>query len=85
MGKNFLVYYNLKNGDFRVIKSDNPDIVETIEILPPTKKYKRFHCFANYEASDAGIKQYYNDFLGWCDELKNNDIWKIKYNQMQIH
>ena len=33
MGKNFLVYFNLKSGDFRVIKSDNPDIVETLQTM----------------------------------------------------
>ena len=88
MTKQFLVYYELLNGDFRMIKSTEdgrfkndikPDDIETLTLLPKTKDYKRFHLFSNYEATDEGLKKYYFDFQLWNNELLTNDIFKIKY------
>ena len=48
MTKQFLVYYELLNGDFRMIKSTEdgrfkndikPDDIETLTLLPKTKDY----------------------------------------------
>jgi hypothetical protein len=76
----FLVYYTDNNGDYKVIKSDDDQVVHTVERLPRPKEYKRFHAFKGYEQSDDGLKKFYDDFVSWDNELKNNDEgWIIKY------
>ena len=73
--KNFLVYVQMSNGDFKVIKSDKPEEVEIIDRLPRTSEYNRFHSFDNYTSSDDDVKQFFKDLTDWNEQLKENKVF----------
>ena len=83
MGKEYITYYKLKCGSFRVMKSENNELC-TYERLPDSV-VRKYHVFKGYEANDDGLIQYTNDFKTWCKELKNNDIYKLNYIYYSSH
>ena len=80
MGKTpYIIYYQMKCGLFRVIRSDKPKELLTYERLPDSIKHK-YHAFKGYEASDQGLLKFGVDFRKYTRELnKKNCPYRINY------
>jgi hypothetical protein len=83
MPKTYITYFQMKDGSFRVMKSDTDEMF-TYERLPESVKNK-FHMFKGYEANDDGLSNFHTDFKTWCNELKKNEVYNINYSYYFSH
>lgn len=82
--KTYITYYQMKCGSFRVMKSEIVNEMFTWERLPEHVTHK-YHMFKGYEANDDGLRDFTNDFKGWVQELKKNEIKNINYTYYYSH
>lgn len=81
---NYIIYFQLENGKFRILHSHDESI--TTELTIDIKKFPyRYYLFKGYDASDDGLRSYHTDFCMWTDELKENKVLNIDYTKYYSH
>ena len=79
-----IFYYDNGDGTLMTYDYDSKtiDIRDKFELYHEKNektKTRNYEIFKGYNMDEEGLKQYANDFMNWCDELKNNDIFIIDY------
>jgi hypothetical protein len=84
MSRNYIIYYQLSNGEYRIYESETKQL-KTIKLLPSKMDVSRFFVSKGYSFDDDGLLNYVNDFEKWCMELKDNKILSIDYKKYYSH
>ena len=86
MPEKFIIYY-IKGNDYIVIHSDDDKIIYQMDTLPSKSEYNRFTILrsSGHLATLEGLRNFYNDFCKWNNQLLENKYWTFSYSSSFSH
>ena len=80
----FIISFKNENNKYTIIDSKSKAITQVDKVN--NKIYpRRFEMSKDYDETEEGIKQYLNDFLGWCKEMRDRKMFHIDYKKYFCH
>jgi len=81
MPEKFIIYY-IKGKEYIVIHSDDDKTIYQMDTLPSKSEYNRFTILrsSGHLATLEGLRNFYNDFCKWNNQLLENKYWTFSYS-----